>query len=91
MIKKEQYRIEKDSKKVTELAELCISYLEYTRLNSKNIDIEVITHPPFGEIHKKLVELSIALEEVSFRKGLIRDYKQQLYLINGFYASEWIE
>jgi len=59
------------------LAELIINYLEQIKIESKNVSDEVITHPLFDEINRKLGLLSIALEKVNFKKGLTRDYKHQ--------------
>ena len=77
MIKEQQYWIEWESERVTKLAELIINYLEQIKIESKNVSDEVITHPLFDEINRKLGLLSIALEKVNFKKGLTRDYKHQ--------------
>lgn len=90
MIKEQQYWIEMESKRVYNLAELIIDYIEGVRIDSKNVSDEVITYPPFGEISRELSELSIALEKVNFKKSIIREYKHQLYLIHGYYTSEWL-
>lgn len=91
MIKAEQHQIVGDTKKVAGLAKIVADYIK--RIETVNIvsDVDVISCPPYPKIKKKLDELEITNEKMNFRKGLIRDYIHQLYLINGYYTSEWPE
>ena len=86
-IKEQEYCIKRDSKKVTELVKLVAGYVEEIRFDSKNIDDGTIIHPRFNIIFGKINEIAIAFEEINFRKQLIREYKQQLYLLEGYYTS----
>jgi hypothetical protein len=69
MIKEQQYWIELESERVANFAELIIDYIERVLVNSKNASDAVIIYSTFGEINRKLSELSETFKKVNFMKA----------------------
>lgn len=91
MIKAQQHEIEMDANEIKELTHSIVEQVKELEYNIRNSHVEVISYPPCNAIKSKLDELAAIYQNMNFRKNLIRDYIQQLYLLNGFYTSEWLK
>ncbi|MEK3937404.1 hypothetical protein MKY41_19105 [Sporosarcina sp. FSL W7-1349] len=91
MIKEEEHQIKLDANEIMELTHEVAKCVEELHNTNEISNVEIICYPPYQEIKRKLDKLEIINQHMNFRKNLIRDYIQQLYLLNGFYTSEWLK
>lgn len=91
MIKEEQHQIKLDANEIMELTHEVARHVKELDNANEISNFEIISYPPFQEIKRKIDQLEFTNQHINFRKNLIRDYIQQLYLLNGFYTSEWLK
>ncbi|MBU8880627.1 hypothetical protein BGM26_16860 [Bacillus sp. FJAT-29790] len=88
-IRDEKHFIIKDSENVSILVDELIEELQNMKKSSENTTSEIITHHSNTRIQEKLHKLFFQQQEINFRKQNIRNYKNEIFSINGFFKEEW--
>jgi hypothetical protein len=89
LIQHEKYHIERESKYVSELADLVINELQHIKNLAQDTRAGHIAYPNMNKILYTLQQISNTYQSINCRKQNIRYFRDEIVRFKGWYREEW--